>query len=219
MLPPFSLASQLIGMETMLMDMVMGGEDLHELLQRVTDFCKLYADRMLEEGVDGILFDNGASTTDLLSLEMAEEFMYKYTKEVYEHVQSNGGYVISHNCALHATYDLEIAMKPDALNFSYGEVDIIKEKHGINCANIHAKSGCSPRYCMKELANSNVCLMGNIESSVLLNESPTIIEQEVKNCIEAAPEKGFILSTGCEIPLDVPADKMEKLWEAIKTHF
>nr|WP_319507365.1 uroporphyrinogen decarboxylase family protein [uncultured Methanolobus sp.] len=106
---------------------------------------------------------------------MAEEFMFKYTKEVYEHVQSNDGYVISHNCALHATYDLEISMKPDALNFSYGEVNIIKEKYGIDCAKIHAKSGCSPQHCMKELANSNVCLMGNVESSVLLIGSPTVI--------------------------------------------
>ena len=43
--------------------------------------------------------------------------------------------------------------------------------------------------------------MGNINPNVFGDGSFADIENEVKNCMDAAPEKGFILSTRCEIPL------------------
>ncbi|WP_280176525.1 uroporphyrinogen decarboxylase family protein [Methanococcoides vulcani] len=48
---------------------------------------------------------------------------------------------------------------------------------------------------------NDVCLMGNINPNVFGDGSFADIENEVKNCMDAAPEKGFILSTRCEIPL------------------
>jgi len=219
MLPPLSLAFQLVDMTNLSMGMLMEKEDTHDLMNRINESCILYADKMLEAGADGILFDNGGSTADLFSQEMAEEFMFKYTKKLYRYVQANEGYVISHNCAVHAFHEMEMAMSPDALNFSYGEVDVIKERYGMDCVKMHRKSGCSPRYCLKELAYSGICLMGNIDSNIFGNGSSADIEHEVNSCMEAAPECGFILSTGCEIPLNTSHEKMDVLWNALKSHF
>ncbi|WP_406660383.1 uroporphyrinogen decarboxylase family protein [Methanolobus sp. ZRKC3] len=218
-LPPLTLAFQLLDMTDLSMAMLTEKEDAHALLDNITESCLLYADKMLEAGADGILFDNGGSTGDLFSIEMAEEFMLKYTKKVYRCVQANGGYVISHNCAVHAFHEMELTMSPDALNFSYGEVDFLKEKYGIDCVKTHQRSGCAPRYCLKELAYSGICLMGNIDSNVFGNGSFADIDHEVKSCMEAAPETGFILSTGCEIPLSTSQEKMDTLWNSVKSHF
>lgn len=219
MLPPLSLAFQLLDMTNLSMAMLTEQEDAHALMDRITESCILYADKMMEAGVDGILFDNGGSTADLFSQEMAEEFMFKYTKKLYRSVQADGGYVISHNCATRAFHEMELAMSPDALNFSYGEVDMIKERYGMDCVKMHTRSGCGPRYCLKELAYSGICLMGNIDSNIFGNGSSADIEHEVNSCMEAAPECGFILSTGCEIPLNASPEKMDVLWNALKSHF
>jgi uroporphyrinogen decarboxylase len=219
MLPPLSLAFQLLDMTNLSMAMITEKEDAHALLDRLTESCILYADKMLEAGADGILFDNGGSTADLFSREMAEEFMFKSTKKIYRYVQANDGYVISHNCAVHAFHEMELAMSPDALNFSYGEVDLIKEKYGMDCVKMHTRSGCESRYCLKELAYSGICLMGNIDSNVFGNGSAADIEHEVKSCMENAPKTGFILSTGCELPLNTSTEKMDVLWNAVKSHF
>jgi uroporphyrinogen decarboxylase len=61
--------------------------------------------------------------------------------------------------------------------------------------------------------------MGNIDSNVFGNGSAADIEHEVKSCMENAPKTGFILSTGCEFPLNTSTEKMDVLWNAVKSHF
>jgi uroporphyrinogen decarboxylase len=151
---------------------------------------------------------------------MAEEFMLPYTKKLYDRIKEGGGYVISHNCATRAFHDLEMKLEPHALNFSFGDVSQISKQYGIDCIKIHNQmnKGCSSRHCVKELKTffeAGICLMGNIIPDTPLNCSAAQIEHEVKSCLDAAPDKGFILSTGCEIPLNTPLEKMEMLGDAV----
>ncbi|RXG34730.1 uroporphyrinogen decarboxylase family protein [Methanohalophilus sp. WG1-DM] len=215
MLSPLMLASQLLEASSLYIEMLTEKENVHELLERLTQSCILYADRLIEEGVDGIFVENGGNTADLFSPDMAEEFMLPYTKQLYAHIQNNGIYVISHNCAEHAFHDMEASLRPDALNFAFGDVNTLGKKYGIECTKIHKKAGCSPRYCFKELEKHGICLMGNINPNVFCRDSLDDIEHEVKSCMDCAPEKGFILSTGCEIPLSTPIEEMETLWRSI----
>ncbi|AKB86106.1 uroporphyrinogen decarboxylase family protein [Methanococcoides methylutens] len=219
MLSPLMLAAQILETTNLCIEMLTEKESVHALLEKLTQSCILYADRMLEEGADGIFVENGENTADLFSPEMAEEFMLKYTKELYEHIQANGGYVISHNCAENAFHEMELSLKPDVLNFAFGDVKTLGEQHGVECVKIHKKTGCSPRYCFKDLGKHGFCLMGNINPNVFGNGYFADIENEVKSCMGAAPEKGFILSTGCEIPLNTPIEEMETLWNTISSRF
>ncbi|WP_332882058.1 uroporphyrinogen decarboxylase family protein [Methanosarcina horonobensis] len=182
----------------------------------------LFADSLLESGADGIFIENGENTGDLFSPQMAEEFMLPYTKRLYDHIKAEGGYVISHNCAPHAFYDLEMRLEPHALNFAFGDVRLLGKNYGVECKKLHNHNniGCGPRHCFKEFkefSNAGICLMGNIIPDSPPTGSRIEIGHEVKSCLSAAPEKGFILSTGCEIPLNTPLEKMEMLWDEIKT--
>ncbi|MGB9928373.1 MAG: uroporphyrinogen decarboxylase family protein [Methanosarcina sp.] len=219
---PLMLASQVMGGSRLCIDMLKKREDFHQLLEKLTDSCIFFADLLLEAGADGIFVENGENTGDLFSFQMAEEFMLPYTKRLYDHIKAKGGYVISHNCAAQAFYDLELKLKPHALNFAFGNVKSLGEKYSVECKNLHNHNnlGCSPRHCFKEFkefSDAGICLMGNIIPDAPLRGSRTEIEHEVKSCLRAAPEKGFILSTGCEIPLNTPLEKMEMLWDAVKS--
>ena len=220
-LAPLMLASQVLGGSKLCIDMLKDPEAFHALLEKLTESCILFADTMLEAGADGIFVENGESTGDLFSPQMAEEFMLPYTKKLYDHIKAKGGYVISHNCAALAFHDLEMKLEPHALNFAFGDVRLLGKKYGVECMKLHNHKniGCSPRHCFKELkafSDAGICLMGNIIPDAPITGGRAEIEHEVKCCLEAAPKKGFILSTGCEIPLNTPPEKMDLLWEAIK---
>ena len=127
--------------------------------------------------------------------------------------------MISHNCAEHAFHEMELTLKPDAINFAFGDVKDLWEQYKIDCVTIHKRMGCKPRYCIKELEKHGVCLMGNINPNVFARGAYADIEHEVKSCMEAAPDRGFILSTGCEIPLNTSVKEMETLWQAMNSRF
>jgi|GEM_PF-677418 len=222
MLSPLMLAGQMLGVSRLCVEMLKNEENVHFLLDVLTECSTLFADLLLEAGVDGIFVDNGGSAADLFSRQMAEEFMLPYTKELYTHIKANDGYVISHNCASHAFLDLEMALEPDALNFAFGDVAALGKPYGAECTRLHKHKciGCSSRCCFKGLRDfteSGICLMGNINPTTFAPGSTADIRLEVKSCLEAAPSKGFILSTGCEIPLNAPSEKMDALWNAFNS--
>ncbi|MFP4655578.1 MAG: uroporphyrinogen decarboxylase family protein [Methanohalobium sp.] len=220
-LSPLMLAAQTLEMVKLCEEMITEKESVHSLLEILTEGSILYADRMLEEGVDGFLVENGENTADLFSPQMADEFAHKYTKKLYDHIHKNGGYIISHNCAEHAFHEMDAGLKPDALNFAFGDVKSLKKRYGVDCikSHNHKNIGCGPRYCFKDFGEHGICLMGNINPNVFGNGSLDNIKNEVESCMNAAPNKGFILSTGCEIPLGTTKEKMEALWNTIKSQF
>jgi uroporphyrinogen decarboxylase len=224
LLTPLMLASQLMDGSRMLIEMVKDSDNFRSLLDVLTDSCITFADMMFDAGADGAFIENGGSTSDLFSLEMAEKFGFKYSKKLYSHIQGSGGYVISHNCANHAFYELEKALEPDALNFFFGDVETLGKKYGVDCLKLHNHKhiGCSERYCfrdLKDFTDQNICLMGNINPYAFSPGGSGNIAAEVKSCMAAAPERGFILSTGCEIPLNTPSEEMEVLWESMRSYF
>ncbi|MDK2834137.1 MAG: hypothetical protein PWP63_1224 [Methanolobus sp.] len=223
-LTPLMLASQVMDGSRMCMEMIRNKDQLHELLELLTESCIIFADRMLDAGADGVFAENGGSTADLFSPEMAKEFGSRYTKEVYSHIQDRGGYVISHNCAAHAFHELELALEPDALNFAFGDVKSLGKNYGVECGKLHNHKsiGCAQRYCFREFKpfqDAGVCLMGNINPYIFGSGMLKDIAGEVRNCMMAAPDKGFILSTGCEIPLDAPYEEMQVMWESMRACF
>ncbi len=219
-LTPLMLASQLMDGSKMCIEMIKDSDSLHSLLELLTESCIIFADRMIDAGADGIFAENGGSAADLFSIEMAREFGSRYTKELYSHIQDSGSYVISHNCASHAFHELELALKPDALNFAFGNVMNLKKNYNIECEQLHNHKniGCSQRYCFrdfKDFHESGICLMGNINPYTFSSGNINDIDLEVKSCMHAAPDKGFILSTGCEIPMDTSPEQMQALWDAM----
>lgn len=224
LMTPLMLASQLMDGSTMFIEIMKDRDNFHALLDVLTDGCITFADILLDAGADGAFIENGGSTSDLFSLQMAKEFGFDYSKKLYSHIQDSGSYVISHNCANHPFHELEKALEPDALNFFFGDVEALGKEYGIDCLKLHNHKhiGCSARYCFRDLKDFNdqgICLMGNINPYAFRSGGFANITAEVKSCMAAAPDRGFILSTGCEIPLNTPREEMEILWESMRSCF
>ena len=65
----------------------------------------------------------------------------------------------------------------------------------------------------KEEIGEDVCIEGNIDPvSVLLHGRPEDVDKEARGCIsKAGQDGGFILSSGCEVPLDTPQENIRAM--------
>jgi uroporphyrinogen decarboxylase len=71
----------------------------------------------------------------------------------------------------------------------------------------------------KERVGRRVCLMGNVDTTLLLTGNPSRVEAEAKRCIgDAAIDGGFILSSGCEVPLGAPLENVEAMVVAARKY-
>ncbi|WP_406661700.1 uroporphyrinogen decarboxylase family protein [Methanolobus sp. ZRKC3] len=189
---PMLLASQLMEVSDLCVEVMTEPDGMRALLEKLTKAVIMYADLLIDSGAHGIFVENGANAGDLFGPEISEEFIFGSTKQVVDHIKTRGLYVVSQNYAEYPFLDMEFKLKPDGLSFAHGD--------------------------LAEMQKENVCLMGNMDQNVFIKGSRDEIEQEVKKCMDAAPEKGFILSTGGEISLGTPEENMEYLWDAIKSY-
>ena len=69
----------------------------------------------------------------------------------------------------------------------------------------------------KARIGSRVVLMGNVRpSATLLSGTPQDVEAEVIDCLRRAGDSpgGFILASGCEVPLNTPAENLHAMMDA-----
>ena len=64
------------------------------------------------------------------------------------------------------------------------------------------------------LSKGKVAIMGNVSTSLFANGTPEEMEEALESCIEtAASGSGFILSSGCEIPLNSTPDRVDHYFQ------
>lgn len=97
---PFSLASQLYGMDRLLEDLM--DEDAEEDIRRLLDFCTraciAYHERLLLLGVPMTSMGDSTAGPDVISPAMYETFAMPYEKQVIEAVHRKGGLISLHIC-------------------------------------------------------------------------------------------------------------------------
>jgi uroporphyrinogen decarboxylase len=65
-----------------------------------------------------------------------------------------------------------------------------------------------------EIGNGKIIVMGNIPTSFFSTGTRQEMEGAVRACIEtAAEESGYILASGCEIPMDSTEDRIEHFFK------
>ena len=71
----------------------------------------------------------------------------------------------------------------------------------------------------KEILKGHMCIKGNVNSTLLRLGSPAEVTGEVRNLIDdLAPGGGFILGSGCEVPLDAPLENVQAMIGAVKKY-
>ena len=185
---PFAEACNLITVEGMMMQMVDDESFARKLLEYTTKIATRFLKAQIELGVDLIAIGDAAAS--LISPDMYKEFVYPYEKRIIDTIHSLGIPVKLHMCG--------------ANNAKLGLI----AKTGVDILNVDQNTDIR---LARETA-PNLCFKGNLDPvSILLQGSPdTVYAEAVKLTMAIGPRK-YILSGGCELVPDTPAENLRAL--------
>jgi len=201
---PFSLASHLMGTEKFLMTLAevqYGLSDeseqaIFDLMELTTEALLQFCIAQFEAGAHIIQCGDSLASLDVISPKTYEKYVFPYEKKFFEKLkpykEKYNGYGLLHICGNNTkVLDLYAQTGADCYEVDY-KVDL--------------------KYC-KERIGDKICLMGNLNpTEILLRASVPEVEKAAQDCIEAAAENGgFILGSGCEVPMGAPEENMKAL--------
>jgi uroporphyrinogen decarboxylase len=195
---PLSAAAMVVGTENLLKGMIRYPDKVHTLLQVVTETNLRVVKAFAELGVDLGMSDPVASTS-LLSVKQFREFAMPYEKMCIDKMRELTGRGSSiHMCG--KSKDIwESLVETGMTSFSIDNAEDLGEA--------------------KKMIGDRVCLAGNVKPvDTMRNGTIEDIRREAKDCIRKAWDspKGFILSTGCQIPMGTPVENIIALMDAAR---
>ncbi|MBU6392540.1 MAG: hypothetical protein KGQ83_09910, partial [Planctomycetes bacterium] len=169
-------------------------ELVHSLMNVVTQSVKNLVDAYVKAGGVPVTVEPVA-TGSMISEKHFREFALPYLKEVYSHIHSYNLPGVLHICGKTKRV-IKCMAESGADILSIDNIDLLDAK---------------------ELVGEKVCLMGNVSpTDGMLKGNPDIIGSMVKECISKASNspRGFIVATGCEVPIKTPHENMIAFLEA-----
>ena len=194
---PFSLAGRLFDMTEIMMACYVEPQTIELLLQKCTEFIKKYCLELKKVEANGVVIAEPAA--GLLSNDDCLKFATPYLKKIIEAVQDESFIVVLHNCG-NMGQCTQAMVATGAKGYHFGNkidmVEVIK--------------GCP----------SDVLVMGNLDPvGVLQQSTEREVYQETFALLQKLKEyPNFVLSTGCDVPPDVPIRNVEAFYAAIKDY-
>ena len=185
---PFTTAALVRGPEDFLADTLMEPEACHHLLKISLQAGLLLADHCIDAGAIPMLVDPLASAS-VISPKMFGEFAAPYLKRFSDYLHRYDFDVFLHICGRSEGILESVAQCGcDLFSCDHVPLPIAREKIG-----------------------DKVRLIGNLRPADLLEDDAATIEHKVSAILDQAKEnpKGFILSTGCEVPIQAPRENIE----------
>lgn len=197
---PFSLASQLYGMDRLLEDLMdeEAEEDVHRLLEFCTSACIAYHEKLLQLGAPMTSMGDSTAGPDVISPAMYETFAVPYEKKVIEAVHRKGGLISLHICG-NATKIIDQMCNLGA------DVLEIDQKTDLKTAVRAAKENCA--------------LLGQVNPVLLSNGTQQEVKEAAERILQIVGGKsitGFILGPGCALGGDTPKENIQALIDSVK---
>jgi uroporphyrinogen-III decarboxylase len=193
---PLNIASYLMGVQEFLTGMIMNPEEIHHLLDKITDFLVDWHElqRKAIPTIDGILVLD--DIIGFIGEEEFKEFGLPYFKKIY---------------------DRDVSIRCFHNDADYRSSTKYLPEIGINLYNMGFDT------CLNEIRNltgGKISLMGNIPPrDVLAKGSQSDIENAVKELIGKLEDKtGVILSCGGGMPPEVPSDNIRRFVDTVNSY-
>jgi len=185
---PFTTAAQLRGISGFLMDTLRNPERAHSLLDISTRAAEALIDDCMARGALPMLVDPLASAS-VISPAVFARFALPYLKRLIGFMHRYDLDIILHICGETEPVLAHIDASGTDL-FSFDRNDCIATRGAIG---------------------DSVRLIGNIDPQDMLFSHPASIRQKVKETVTAMKDtpKGFVISTGCEIPIKSPPENVK----------
>ena len=189
---PVSVAIAVCGAENFLRWTRRHPDEVRHLMEVITEGNNRYIDELGKRGIVGLSFSDPVASTDLLGYKQFLEFSLPYFTENVRH----GGKVLGKNPGTHICGHTrgiwEDIMGSGVSAFSVDNVEDLAEA--------------------KEVMGNSVALIGNVPPVNVLNlGKEEDIKRSVAECILKAHDspKGYVLGSGCQVPLFTPAENVE----------
>ena len=194
---PLTIAAMVVGTENLLIGMVKKPDKVKQLMEVITENNERYIARMLEMGI-GVGFADPVSTTSLLRVKQYKEFSLPYFQHNVDFIKKNGG-----GCGLHICGGSRKLW--ETLN-----------ETGIGCFGLDNIEDLEEA---KEVLGPHMAIQGNIPPvDVIRLGTPQDVLRSGRECIRKAWDSpnGFTLTSGCQTPMDTPAENLQALMDAAR---
>ncbi len=180
---PYTLAGLIMGAENAAMETMMDPEEFHKL-------CTVCTEKILD--YTGVLIDAGAQiiavlepSAMMLGPDQFREFSQEYTKSIVELCHKRDVGMVYHICG--NTEHLLESMNDSGADALSLDSDVNFSKAA-------------------QVVKDDIILIGNLcPTGTIMTGNPEAVEKEVCNLANSMKDTpNFILSTGCDLPLEVP---------------
>jgi uroporphyrinogen decarboxylase len=196
---PFTTAAALRGTEVFVRDLYHNKEWVHKLLEICFQAGLKFVNEILKrKSLPDIVEPIGSAS--LISPRMFSEFVSPYMKRMADHIHLNGGGVPA---VMHICGKTKPNWKPMLeADFDIWSLDVVDMGEA------------------RAFAGDRVTLVGNVTPANLLKNTPEEIDAEAKVICEKAigNPRGFILASGCEIPINTPPQNIDALINAARRY-
>jgi uroporphyrinogen decarboxylase len=193
---PYSLAGLLMGADEAAMATVMQPDVLHQVCVFATDIIQQYARLQISAGAELICILEPSAV--MLGPDQFREFSAQYIKYIVNSCRLSGVNTVYHTCGntMHLIQEM-VAAGVNGLSLDSPDVGV----------HLDQVAGSIPE---------NVVVLGNINpASTMLFDKPQDISRAVFSLMDIMrPHPGFILSTGCDLPQETPADNIRAFMDA-----
>jgi len=195
------------GMENALMDLYVNPEWVHFLGRKFTDFyIQDYRNAFHESGgridIFLIISDLGSQNGLLISLEIFDQFIAPYLKELVDSIHELGAYAMYHSCG---------SIFPFIERLIDIGIDILDPIQPVN-------SDMSPEN-LKEKFSQRITFHGGIDVQTLLaHGTPEEVKKGIEHYLNVFGNNGgYICSPSHLFQLDIPPENIEAFYETVGT--
>lgn len=193
---PLTLAAFVLGTEKLLKAMIRKPDKVHKFLAYIEECTKQVVDEFSKLDIGFSMADPIASNT-MISPQMYRDYAFKYSKNICDYVIKKSNTAPSYHVCGNTEKSWEYIKNIDFGVFSIdNEMDIEK-----SC----------------EFFKKTHIIAGNIDPvAIICNGNREMIEKEAIRCLRAGRkcEKGFILTPGCNLPLNTPDENIDAFMDA-----
>ncbi len=196
---PFTVASQLRGVDSFMLELLKDPERIHKLLDVCTQSIINFIDAIVKVGGVPCLAEPCASGS-LISKKIFQEFDVPCLKRIVERVHGYGLPALMHICGKSMpVIEPWLSTGPDLISVDWPcDIGWFADNYGDRCA-----------------------VLGNVvPSETIYQGTPAKVQDEARRCIEkgARVRKGFILGSGCEVPVNSPPENIQALVDAARIY-
>jgi MtaA/CmuA family methyltransferase len=168
-----------------------------EIMDRGLENSIEHAEALVEAGVDCLYIGDPSSSASLISPDHFREFCLPRFKTFCDKLHRHEDLLIY----IHICGNSEPLLE-------------MMEDTGVDCVEPLDPLGGVDIADAKQRIGHRVCLMGGLDTVVLLNETPEKVYEEAFNCCEKGGKTGYILAAGDMVPDFTPPENVKAMVRA-----